>query len=374
MATNNTLRQYISQQVSHSMNIKDPTPNSKITNLVETIINELDNFEEFANRTVDNMFIESCNSEYLDKAGSQEGLSRSRTRSFKIGKNTNLIGIKNLTGKVLNSKYLKNTSIQLDENLWITFLEDIDLSNISDSIVPIFVELKTNDLQTNTLSIIKGSSYLTSIDNVYIEFLEEISIPLIEETESEFRARVLFSKGTSNYGSESAIKSCIATSSYVDSYSMDYETTPPTIYIFNAGMLLQDDFDANLEVYAKPVISSNLNLRKADGTSYSVELPTPVSFKINIQARITNPRPVSSEFFSFVEYIIKTFRIGEEYTINEDSIRKHLSSLFIDLNFLDDYNITFLRTYLNFEYAAENNSITIYKNEYPFLESTNTVQ
>ena len=108
MATNKTLKQHIAQQVSSSLNIKDPTPNSKITNLVETIVNEFDNFEDHSTSVVDNMFIESCSSEYLDRVGSQEGLSRNRTRSFKINKTTNMVGMKNMTGRALTGKYLKN--------------------------------------------------------------------------------------------------------------------------------------------------------------------------------------------------------------------------------------------------------------------------
>ena len=374
MATNSTLRQYTAQQVAYALNIKDPTPNSKITNLIETVINELDNFESLSTTSVDNMFIETCNSEYLDRAGSQEGIQRGRTRSFKIGKNTNMIGIKNLSGRSINKKYLKNTSIQLEDNLWITLLEDVDLMTIGEDILPISVELKTNEVQTNSLSIVKGSSYLTDFENVYIDFIEEISIPLIEESEEEYRARVLFARGTSNFGSESAIKSCIASSSYVDKYTIDYDTTPPTIYIFNRGMLTINDYGTNLEVYSKPIISSHLNLKKSDGASYDISLPSPVTFKIAIEARVENPRQVALEFFSFSDYIVKAFVLGEEFVINTDMIRQHLMSLSVDLSFLDDYNITLIKTYLNFEYASENNSITIYKNEYPFLESTSTVQ
>ena len=77
-----------------------------------------------------NDFIESCSSEYLDRVGSQEGLSRNRTRSFKINKTTNMVGMKNMTGRALTGKYLKNSSIQLEDNLWITLLEDVDLSTL----------------------------------------------------------------------------------------------------------------------------------------------------------------------------------------------------------------------------------------------------
>ena len=374
MATNKTLKQHIAQQVSSSLNIKDPTPNSKITNLVETIVNEFDNFEDHSTSVVDNMFIESCSSEYLDRVGSQEGLSRNRTRSFKINKTTNMVGMKNMTGRALTGKYLKNSSIQLEDNLWITLLEDVDLSTLTVDFKPVSVELKTNDIQSNALSITKGSSYITNYSNVYVEFGEEISIPIIEETEEEYRARVLFARGSSNFGSESAIKSCIATSSFVDSYKIDYDTTPPTIYIFNRVMMLSDDFTPNLEVFAKPVIASNLNLKKADGTGYALEIPSVVTFKISIEPRITNPREVAPEVFSFVDYLVQTYQLGAQYVINVDSIRQHLRNLSVVLSFLDDYNIVFYKTYLNFEYAAENNSITTYEYEYPFLESTTTVQ
>ena len=374
MATNSTLRQYTAQQVAYALNIKDPTPNSKITNLIETVINEMDNFESMNTGVIDNMFIETCNSEYLDRVGSQEGILRGRTRSFKISKSTNMVGIKNLSGRNINKKYLRNSSIRLEDNLYITLLEDLDLLTVGETLTPISVELKTNEVRSNNLSIIKGSSYLTDFENVYIEFVEEISIPLIEESEEEYRARVLFARGTSNFGSESAIKSCIASSSFVDSYTIDYDTTPPTIYIFNRGMLTIDDYGTNLEVYSKPIISSHLNLKKSDGTGYELALPTAVTFKIAVEARVDNPRPLALELFSFSDYIVKSFRLGEEYVVNTDMVRQHLISLSVDLSFLDDYNITLFKTYLNFEYAAENNSITIYKNEYPFLESTATVQ
>ena len=63
------------------------------------------------------------------------------------------------------------------------------------------------------------------------------------------------------------------------------------------------------------------------------------------------------------------FKFGQELTIDNDFFEVFKKSLAVDLAFLDDYNIEIIQTYMNFDYAAENNSITIHKNEYPFLES-----
>ena len=95
MATNKSLVNYAVQNISYTANIADPTPSSKLRNITETIVNEIDNFDEYGTRVLNNMYIETCESSFLDRIGSQEGIQRIRAHSVYLSKETMFVHVKN---------------------------------------------------------------------------------------------------------------------------------------------------------------------------------------------------------------------------------------------------------------------------------------
>lgn len=372
MATNKSLVNYAVQNIAFASNIADPTPSSKIRNITETVINEIDNFEDYGNRVLNNMYIDTCDASFLDRIGSQEGIQRLRSHTISLNKDTMFVSIKN-NGRTTKIKRIPvGYSTQISDASWITFTEPVDLSNLNPSEeIYVSVEIKS-DVNSDTIDIADGSSYsLDSDPDITLHINSDIYVPVIEETESDYRTRLIFSRNSSKFGSDAAVKAAVASSSLVTDYSIDYTQTPIKVYLYSSVLEYDKEYSNTLETYSVNTVKSQLNQRKSAGTSFEVLIPNPVSFKINIKARVNNPRAVDPSFYGLSDFISMMFKFGEELVIDMDLIEVYKKALGIDLDFLDDYNIEIVQTYMNFDYAAENNSITIHKNEYPFLESLN---
>lgn len=371
MATDNTIKQYIKQQVSANLNLRDVTPQSKINQLVDGFLNEADNYETYADTKINNMFIQTCNSEFLDKAGAQEGIARDRLPSFRFSKETGIVTINKVTNTTSNNTLPKGSNIQLTDTVWIILLEDVDLTAITEQETAIGVDLLVgvtgNSL--DTLSVIKDSSYPLTEVGYYVNIKTELNIPVVEETLDEYRARVAYSKFISKFGSESAIRLAIASSSFVSDFHIDYNTSPYTVYLYNTNMLYTNDYSSYINQYAMPIIDSQLLVRKSSGTSYQLKLPKQVAFNIVLTKRIESAREVPSILFSFTNYIEQTYKVGQPITYNLESLRTFLTLNNVSTDFLNDYSVVFNRTFINFTYSTEENNVTIFEDEYPFLES-----
>ena len=297
MATDTSTKQYIHQNIAANMNIKDVTPQSKIAQLVDGFLNEADNYETYADNTLANMFIQSCNENFLDKAGAQEGIARSRLPSFRFNKSTGIVTINRTSSLPSTSIVKKGTTIQLTDTIWITLLEDIDLSTIASTPTAISADIEVATLgNTNaSLSLASGASFPIGLDGYYININTDISLPVVEESLEEYRARILFSKFHSKFGSESAIKLALASSSFISDFNIDTTTTPFSLYVFSSNMLTADDYLPYIENYALPVIESQLLYRKAAGANYVLKTPTKVGFEIVLKSLKDNPAEVPSQ-------------------------------------------------------------------------------
>jgi hypothetical protein len=370
LATDSATKQYIKQQIASNLNIKDATPQSKIAQMLDGFLNEADNYEDYAEATLDNLYIQTCTESFLEKAGAQEGLARNRLPSFRFNKNTSIISISSENTTPSNVVLKRGKTIQLTDAVWVTLLEDVDLALISSTPTYISCDLDVASLSSTAgLSLAAGSSFPMDNNGYYIKIDTAISLPTLEETLEEFRARVVYSKFISKFGSESAIRLAVASTSFVTDYTIDYSTNPFTIYLFNTAMLYTADFESYIETYAKPVIESQLLHRKSAGANFTLDIPSKVGFTITLKSVKDSPKEVPSIVFSFLDYITKTYKLGEKITYNQDSLIEFLNYNSVDTTFLNDYKVIFNRKFLNFTYASEDNSVSIFEKEYPYLES-----
>lgn len=374
MATDSATKQYIHQQIAANLNLKDVTPQSKISQLVDGFLNEADNFENYGDTTLSNMFIETCSSAFLEKAGAQEGMSMKNLPLFRIDASTGLVCIERTANIPNTAKIKKGASVELTDNLWATFREEVDLSklNYGDSEpISIDLEVSTINYSNDSISLIGDSSFGLGLglEGYSLKIKTDVILPITEETTEEFRARLLFSKYNSKYGSEAAVKLAVASSSFVSDYNIDYTTTPFQVQLFSRNMLTTDNYSSYIESYAIPVIESQLLARKSAGASFKLTTPARVSFNIVLKALVENPATVPTILFSFVDYIEKTYKVGTEITYGVESIKAFLTSNGVDTQFLTDYKVIFNRSYYTYSYASEDNSVTVFENEYPFLES-----
>ena len=367
------LKDKIKTEISSLLNIKDPTPNSKLYGLIEGLVNDLDNFEENELSVLNNMYIETCTEEYLDLIAAQEGIQRHRTTSFKFSKESQVLSLVKADDVPYVNILKRGASYKLNDMFYFNSLEQVDVLSAPKTSF-ISGEIKVASINDSAFDIKKDSMFfLEGTNNLYITFNEDIYIPTVEETLSDYRSRIVYSRLISKFGSENAIRLCIASSSFVDNYQVDYKTNPISILLFNRDMLIDDVAREDLILYSKNVIETEINRRKSDGTAYQVKLPVKNNFIIELTPRVLNAREIPPVVYDFSSFIRDTYIFNSNYTVNIDLLKLFLTNSYIDLAFLEDYNISFKKMFMNFSIPAINNTIQVYPGEYPYLESISLV-
>ena len=376
MARSKQLKDQIKTSISSSLNILDPTPNSKLYGLIDGLVNDLDNFEENEITVLNNMYIETCTEDYLDLIAAQEGIQRFRTTSFKFDKSTNVVKLYRTANNTSGTILKKGATFQVGSLFYVVLRENVDTTVLTseEDQIPVSVDIKVSRVSQAPFSIKRGDSYyLDGTEDTYITITEDIYIPIVEESLEDYRSRIVYSRLISKFGSENALRLCIASSSFVDNFKVDYSTDPISILLFNKDMLVSDVSREDVILYSKTLIETELNKRKADGTAYELKLPTKVSFIIELTPRVLNPKELPNEIYDFSTFIKNSYFFNSNYVIDLQLLKIYLLGNLIDLSVLEDYNIVFKNTFSNFSVPAVNNTILVFPGEYPYLESISLV-
>ena len=376
MARSKQLKDQIKTSISSSLNILDPTPNSKLYGLIDGLVNDLDNFEENEITVLNNMYIETCTEDYLDLIAAQEGIQRFRTTSFKFDKSTNVVKLYRTANNTSGTILKKGATFQVGSLFYVVLRENVDTTVLTseEDEIPVSVDIKVSRVSQAPFSIKRGDSYyLDGTEDTYITITEDIYIPIVEESLEDYRSRIVYSRLISKFGSENALRLCIASSSFVDNFKVDYSTNPISILLFNKDMLVSDVSREDVILYSKTLIETELNKRKADGTAYELKLPTKVSFIIELTPRVLNPKELPNEIYDFSTFIKNSYVFNSNYVIDLQLLKIYLLGNLIDLSVLEDYNIVFKNTFSNFSVPAVNNTILVFPGEYPYLESISLV-
>ncbi len=376
MARSKQLKDQIKTSISSSLNILDPTPNSKLYGLIDGLVNDLDNFEENEITVLNNMYIETCTEDYLDLIAAQEGIQRFRTTSFKFDKSTNVVKLYRTANNTSGTILRKGATFQVGSLFYVVLRENVDTTVLTseEDQIPVSVDIKVSRVSQAPFSIKRGDSYyLDGTEDTYITITEDIYIPIVEESLEGYRSRIVYSRLISKFGSENALRLCIASSSFVDNFKVDYSTNPISILLFNKDMLVSDVSREDVILYSKTLIETELNKRKADGTAYELKLPTKVSFIIELTPRVLNPKELPNEIYDFSTFIKNSYVFNSNYVIDLQLLKIYLLGNLIDLSVLEDYNIVFKNTFSNFSVPAVNNTILVFPGENPYLESISLV-
>ena len=376
MARSKQLKDQIKTSISSSLNILDPTPNSKLYGLIDGLVNDLDNFEENEITVLNNMYIETCTEDYLDLIAAQEGIQRFRTTSFKFDKSTNVVKLYRTANNTSGTILKKGATFQVGSLFYVVLRENVDTTVLTseEDQIPVSVDIKVSRVSQAPFSVKRGDSYyLDGTEDTYITITEDIYIPIVEESLEDYRSRIVYSRLISKFGSENALRLCIASSSFVDNFKVDYSTDPISILLFNKDMLVSDVSREDVILYSKTLIETELNKRKADGTAYELKLPTKVSFIIELTPRVLNPKELPNEIYDFSTFIKNSYVFNSNYVIDLQLLKIYLLGNLIDLSVLEDYNIVLKNTFSNFSVPAVNNTILVFPGEYPYLESISLV-
>ena len=360
---------YIAQRIAANMNIQDLTPQSKINVLVNGLLNEDTIFQTHREDSLRNFYIQTADEASLERIGVAEGVYRINTPILRVHAGDEAISLKKVTDYSETLSLEEGSKLELvSEHYWVVLLEDVDISNALSEKIFLSGDIKATTTETN-LDFLEGVSYNVNIngDTYTVTFEKNLSIPVLEESLENYRSRIIYAKDSPRTGSESAVRLTIASNELITDYSVNFDTNPFEIVIFNHS-LFNDDSDLDtLTDYALPVLETQLNLVKSEGSLYNTTVAKKVNISLVLKANVANPREVSPYWNTFKDFIYSLYKVGNVIEVSSELFKVYLTLQDVDSSFLSDYDFIIYKNFLGTEYLSDSKNIMILQDEYPFI-------
>lgn len=366
--TDNVTSAYVSQRIASNLNLVDITPQSKLTLLTQGLLNENSIFTAFKDESINNMFIQTADESYLEYIGISDGIVRTKEPLIRVTEEDAVVSLNYVSGDYPEEIMPVGSSLELVEGTyWIKLNKTVNLAELQDK-----VYLSGDILayeEANIISFGEGVSYpITVGETEYnVTFERSVNIPILVETVENYRDRVLYGRQATKTGSESAIRLALSSVSLVNAYSVNFETNPFEILIFNRSLLESDaDYDS-LTQYALPVLTTKLNQVVSEGTQFTISIPKKINFSIKLKSLVSDPKTVPGVVYILNEYIKSIYQLGVPLTISIDTIRQYAERNGEDTDFLSDYDFIIYKNFLGNSYESSSKVLNINIDEYPYL-------
>lgn len=363
-----TTAAYVTQRVSANLNIVDVTPQSKINTLTQALLNEDNIFNSYNKDVVKNMFIQTATVDFLEYIGISDNIVRTKEPMIRFSEEDAVAYIIHKKGSDMSGTMEVGSTIQLVEGAyWIRLNKAVDLTT-TDEKVYLNGDLIAST-STDSVSLLEGSIFPLQIGNTSYNVILERSvyIPMIEEDIENYRERVVYGRQASKTGSVSAIRLAISAVSLVTDYTINFETSPYEILIFNKSLLETDEELDSLTQYALPVLSTRLNSAVSEGSVFTINIPKKINFTIKLIANKPEPKYLDMSVYTLIDQIKKNFRLGQTMRIDMQMVREQLLNVGDDASALLDYKLVVLKNFLGNSYESSTPFIDIGADEYPYL-------
>lgn len=360
---------FIAQQIADNINVKELTPKSKLNLIAKSLLAESTTYTKYGQEAVKNMYIQTADDDYTELLGASEGLTRYNEPVIRVEKEDQILFLRFTEDKFDRTILPIGYKIDLvPNNSWIELIEPVDLSLVSNALIYISADLKVSN-DTNNYSFSEGASFPIKINNINYEigFNSEVTVPIITESLDNYKARIIFSKTSTKTGSNNAIRLALSSINFIDDFSIDYNTDPYTINIFNYNLLNDSSYIDLLNLSTIPLVYSRLKRVISEGTTFQVSLPKQVNFTLELKANKPNPANVDSIINNLISYIQNLYRVGVELTIDKDLIFNFCKKNNIETGFLADYDLLIYKNFLGESYLSSLNYITVLNDEYPYI-------
>lgn len=360
---------YVAQRVAANMNVQDLTPQSKIQALINGLLNEDIIFKTYTEDSNKNFYLQTADEDSLERIGIAEGISRLKTPSLRVRAEDAVISIQRTTSYAPTLVLEKGVQLELVANTsWLVLTEPLDLSTAIYDKAYISCDVKASQSETN-ISFIEGVTYDINIngDTYQITVEKNISIPILEESLETFRARLIYAKDSPRTGSQSAVRLAVASNELITDFDINFDVFPFQVLIFNHTLFDDDSELDSLLSYAIPVLDTQLDLIKSEGVSYDISVVKKINLTLALKALVANPRPVSSYWDTFKDYIYSLYKVGSTIDISVDLFAIYLNTQGEDASFLSDYDFVIYKNFLGTEYLSNSKEVKILADEYPYI-------
>lgn len=366
---------YIAQKVAANINVQDLTPQSKLSVLINGLVNEDIIFKTYTEDSLKDFYIQTASDAALGRIGAADGIVRTKAPIIRLRAEDEVVSIKQTAS--YTSTGVMNKGVQLElvsDAYWLVINEDVDLSQAISNKLYISCDVNAKPSENN-LNFVEGASYPINIDgNEYsITFERDVAVPVMEETLTNYRERVLYARTTPQTGCQGAIRLAVASNELIDDFSIDFTQNPYNIVIFNTTLFDDDSDLETLTSYSIPTLDTRLYAIKSEGSSYNISVAKKINLTLELKAIVANPRSVSIFWETFYDYIKSLYKVGSILNINKDLLTTYLVSQEESIDFLSDYSFNIYKNFLGREYASTSKSIQILNDEYPYIEAVRIV-
>jgi hypothetical protein len=370
-----------SQKLASNLNMINLSSASKLRTLSDGFHDEAQSIYDSASSVLDNMYVKTANTTFLESMGYQEGIYRIKEPKIRL-QSTDQIAYMyidtnhlfnnalNYTGQFVNQGDIFDIPSQ---GIRLIILETIGATNlVADEKIYISADIKSYG--DNTFSMTAGGDIsITNIPGqlasicsaITFGLTKDISIPIILEDINNFRSRVTLAKNTSKYGTEGAIRLAISSNPLVTDYIINYNTYPYEVIVFNSNMLFDNTYNDYLEKYAIPAVETQTLLRKSVGSSFTIKTPTAISFFLQLVDVNNNVQPLlMNDFRTFLSTI---YVLGTQLLLTKDILAPYFVSTGFTSDQLNGLTMKIYKYYNGFSYLSSDPFVLIGADEYPFV-------
>lgn len=341
-------------RISSATGIDNFSDSSKIKNTARSISTDISNFIELVTDSIDSIYSSSATGRYLDLKGAEAGVYRNTISSIDIY-STDLVAeirprdegktFAEITAREVTIR--KGEEIDVGSQFKIVFTDNVTFGpGISDVYPSLRIEVsdKSEGFSINPNDVFKVQSERAEVLAVapFIElvFHKGIGLSSQNETDLEFRSKVIFARENSSVAVPGAIQTVVQSIPNYSGHSIYLnDRGSSTIDIGFITKVMQEDGADPSADSIKQLLEFRLRNVIAEGADYNVFMPLPLL--LNIEYNYSSELSIPDETIVDAIYagFSNSYIYSEENTVNSSSIETFVESI---LPSIDNLSITSL--------------------------------
>jgi len=329
----------LTQKVAEATGIEKYSQSSKMKLLIDLLSNEITNLAQVYNSTVDSIYSDTAQGVDLDVKGAEYGVYRKIRNSIYIDITDQMMIIRPKdSSQIFGDTILEPITIPRGEiidvgsSFYIITSEDINIIRADSSVIVSGTIISStnggfNINQGDTYEMTPRNRFIDNINTLLMEFLKPLAIDGGEETDDQFRERVLLARDGSNIATIEAIESVIISTPRLSGFSTlenKRGSGSLDVGIVTEG-LQQNSTDPNIDSTIRS-IKSELRQVIPLGTDVLIYRPEKLNLRIEFS---TGESSISDA--NIIDSISEAFRLVYKYnyinTLFSKDIERRLTTL-----------------------------------------------
>jgi len=312
----------LTQKVAEATGIEKYSQSSKMKLLIDLLSDEITNLAQVYNSTVDSIYSDTALGPDLDVKGAEYGVYRKIRNSIYIDRADSMMRIRPKdSSQIFGDTILESITIPRGEiidvgsSFYIVTSEEVNIIRADTSVMISGTIISSTDGGFNvnagdTYEMTPRNRFIDNINTLLIEFLKPVAIDGGEETDDDFRERVLLARDGNNIATIAAIESVIISTPQLNGYSLlENKRGSGSLDVGIVTTELQrKSNDPNIDSTIRS-IRSELRSIAPLGTNILIFRPE----KLNLQIKFSTEQTTVSDN-NIIDSILEAFKLAYRYS------------------------------------------------------------